>query len=187
MLCEANRETMAELNAPEACVRYALTMEDPPYPCIRVVLSHGTYVDLVDDMFSADGPGYAALRMLFERAYAGGYDFTDEDRAILLRYIAPYLADEWTAGNAGDLEGGFEAISSAEFDDDAAPDEPAGVLLTQRYTGDHHEVSNLIFNWYMEIPGAEVESYKMALHHRRMDSENPQIAAIVVATPQDFE
>ena len=182
-----SHEMMTDLNAPEACVQYALTMEDPPYPCIRVVLSHGTYVDLMDDMFSAEEPGFAVLHALFERAYAGDYDFTDDDRDVLLRHIAPYLANEWAAGNSGNPEGDFEAISSAEFDDDASPDEPASVLLTQHYTGDHHEASNLIFNWYMEIPGAEAESYEMALQHRRADSDNPQIAAIVVATPQDFE
>ena len=42
------------LNTAEKCIGYALTIEEPVFPCIRVILSHGTFVNLMEDEFSED-------------------------------------------------------------------------------------------------------------------------------------
>ena len=174
------------INSPEACVQYALTIEPPVYPCIRVVLTHGTFVDLFEEDFLTGREEHAQMSALFSRAYAGGYAFSDTDRALLLDHLAPTLAREWEIGMSGEGEGAFDTISADFSLSDAACAEPTPVLLTQRYTGDHFEGNNAVFNWYLETADGETDPYETALAYRKADSRNPQIAAIVAAGPGDF-
>jgi len=180
------------MNTPQDCIRYAMEFEEPPYPCIRVILSHGTFVDLLSEEIEPDNPAAAEMRALFSRAYAGAYSFTEADEEILLGYLRPYLRREWSAGDSSAYEGRFEWISAdpdaySEYDeeDETLPEnaEPTAVLLTQCYTGDHVEANNRIFNWFIDDHSAETNASGIAMDYREADSMNPRIAKLIVSLP----
>lgn len=188
--------TANTINAPEECVRYAMSIEAPAYPCIRIILSHGTFVDLFEESFQPDNLDHAEMLALFDRAYAGEYSFSDADKVLLIKHLAPYLTVEWEKGVSNNCEGHFTTICADfpsfedEYTEDAAVSatycEPSPVLLLQTCVSDHHDANNAIFNWYMEIPDAETDFYETALAYRKADSLNPQIAEIIISNPADF-
>lgn len=172
-------------NTPEDCIRFAREFEDPADACLRIILSHGTFIDLCEYEFRTDNPFGARMIELFHRAYAKSYVFTDGDIALLLEHIAPYLAAEWEQGEKAAREGRFDTLRTDDVLDECGSDdaEPVPVLLLQNYTGDHIECPNGIFNWYLDPPDAETDFYNTILEYRRLDSLDPRIVDILVAPP----